>query len=488
MFNSHNLILFYLDGDMAVNMLINGKLIEKPEQINIINPYTNEIIDTVPHGNRDDAKEAIEAANKSTKALINVSSREISESLYEIHEEIKKNANIFAKLISIDCGKPIKESISEVERSILTTLLSAEESKRIYGETIPLDACKGGENLVGFTSRIPLGVIGAITPFNYPLNLVVHKIMPAIAAKNAVVLKPSIEAPLTALKLAEIMNLYLDPGVINAVTGFGSEVGDEIVKNNGISKISFTGSVETGLNISNNAGMKKLTLELGGNDPLIVLDDANVDAAVDAALTGAYLYAGQVCIGIKRIILDKKIADEFKDKFVKKTLKLKVGDPLNIHTDIGPLINESAAIKVENKVNNTVNEGAEILCGGMREGTFYMPTVLDNVNSSMELVQEETFGPIAPIIQVNGIEEAVKVANDTKYGLQAGVFTNNINNALIAAKRIDAGSVLINKQSTYRADNMPFGGCKMSGMGKEGIKYAVEDMTKSKLVIMNQLF
>lgn len=469
-------------------MLINGKLIEKPAQIDVINPFNNEIIDTVPYGNREDAKTAIEAANRAAKILRNVPSREISENLYKIYKEIKKNSKIFAKLITLDCGKPIKESKEEVKRSLQTTLLSAEESKRIYGETIPLDACIGGENMLGFTSRVPLGVVGAITPFNYPLNLVIHKVMPAIAAKNTVVLKPSIQAPIAALKLAELMNMYLDPGVINTVTGYGSEVGDEIVRSDYVNKISFTGSVETGLSISKNAGMKKLTLELGGNDPLIVLDDADIDKAVDAAVRGSYLYSGQVCIGIKRIILDKKIADEFMDKFVKATLKLKVGDPINPETDIGPLIDEKAAIIIEKKVNDAINTGAELLCGGKREGAFYFPTVLDNVNSNMEIVREETFGPIAPLIKVNGIQEAIDVANDTKYGLQAGIFTNDINKALKAAKSIEVGSVVINKQSTYRADNMPFGGCKMSGMGKEGIKYAVEDMTKSKLIIINQPF
>jgi lactaldehyde dehydrogenase len=468
-------------------MLINGKLIGKTEQIEIFNPANNELIDTVPHGNRDDAKKAIEAANKASKILKNVSSREVSESLYEIYGEIKKNSDEFAKLITLDCGKPIKESQDEVKRSLQTTLLSAEESKRIYGETIPLDACIDGENLLGFTSRVPLGVVGAITPFNYPLNLVIHKVMPAIAAKNAVVLKPSNQAPLAALKLAEIMNMYLDPGVINAVTGSGSEVGDEIVRNEGTHKISFTGSVETGLNVSKNAGMKKLTLELGGNDPLIVLEDADIEKAVDAAVRGSYLNAGQVCTGVKRIILDKKISDEFKDNFVKATLKLNVGDPFNLETDVGPLIDESAAITIEKRVNGALKEGAELLCGGSRKGAFYSPTVLDNVDSRMEIVQEETFGPIAPLIKVDGVEEAIDVANDTKYGLQAGIFTTNINSALKASKLIEAGSVIINRQSTYRADNMPFGGCKMSGMGKEGIKYALEEMTETKLVVVNPL-
>lgn len=468
-------------------MLINGKLVEKPERIEIANPADNNIIDTVSCGNRHDTKRAIESANIAAKTLKNISSRQISERLYEISEEIRENSRIFARLITLDCGKPIKDSKEEVKRSIQTTLLSAEESKRIYGETIPLDACIGGENLIGFTSRIPLGVIGAITPFNYPLNLVIHKIMPAIASKNTVVVKPSIQAPLAALKLAEIMNRHLDPGVINVITGFGNEVGEEIVRNEGVDKVSFTGSVETGLNISKNAGMKKLTLELGGNDPLIVLDDADIDEAVGAAIRGSYLYSGQVCIGVKRIILDKRIADEFQDKFVKKTLKLIVGDPLSPETDIGPLINEEAAIKIEKKVDDALNEGAELTCGGERNGAFYSPTVLDNVGPSMKIVQEETFGPIAPLITVNGVKEAIDVANDTKYGLQASIFTNNINQALKAAKSIEAGSIIINKQSTYRADNMPFGGCKMSGMGREGIKYAVEDMTKTKLVIINPL-
>ena len=468
-------------------MLINGKLMEKPEKIEIINPSNNDIIDTVPRGNRQDTKNAIIAADIALKIMKDIPSRQISEKLYEISEDIKKNSKTFAKLITLDCGKPIKDSKEEVKRSIQTTLLSAEESKRIYGETIPLDACIGGENLIGFTSREPLGIIGAITPFNYPLNLVIHKIMPAIAAKNTAVVKPSIQAPLAALKLAGIMNTHLDPGVINVITGFGNEVGDEIVKNQSVAKVSFTGSVETGLNISKNAGMKKLTLELGGNDPLIVLDDADIDAAVEAALRGSYLYSGQVCIGIKRIILDKRISNDFKDKFVKATLKLKVGDPLNLNTEIGPLINEKAAINIERKVNLALNEGAELLCGGKRDGSYYYPTVLENVNANMEIIKEETFGPIAPLIEVNGIEEAIKIANNTKYGLQASIFTNDINKALKAAKLLEAGSIIINKQSTYRADNMPFGGCKMSGMGREGIKYAIEDMTKTKLVIINPL-
>ncbi len=468
-------------------MLINGKFIDKSERIDIKNPADNKIIDTVPYGNRKDAKTAISAAKRTSKIAKEIPSRLISEHLYDIYGELSKNSKIFEKLITHDCGKPLKDSKEEVIRSKQTILLSAEESKRIYGETIPMDACIGGEEVMGFTTKIPLGVVGAITPYNYPLNLVIHKVAPAIAAKNTVVVKPSTKAPLAALKFAEIASTYLENGFLNVVTGSGSEVGDEIVKSDFVDKISFTGSIETGISISKRAGMKKLTLELGGNDPLLVLEDADIEKAVDAAVKGSYLNAGQVCIGVKRIILHKKIADEFTQKFVKATGKLIVGDPMSIRTDVGPLIDENAAITIEKIVNQSIDEGAELLYGGKRRGSFYTPTVLDNVDSKMDIVQEETFGPVSPLIHVNDIDEAIKVANDTKYGLQAGVFTNNINLALKAAKQIEAGSVIINKQSTYRADNMPFGGCKMSGMGKEGIKYAIEEMTRTKLFIVNPI-
>ncbi|OEC86445.1 MULTISPECIES: lactaldehyde dehydrogenase [Methanobacterium] len=470
-----------------MDMLINGKLIDKPEKIEIRNPFNNKVIDRVPQGNHEDVKNALAAANRAKKTLNDLSSREISESLYGIHEELSKNSKSLAKLITLDCGKPIKDSIEEVNRSIQTILLSAEESKRIYGETIPMDACAGGENVIGFTMRLPLGVVAAITPFNYPLNLAIHKVAPAIAAKNSVVLKPSMKAPLTALKMAEIMDFYLPEGALNAVTGHGRTIGDEIVTSPVVNKISFTGSVEIGEHISKHAGMKKLTLELGGNDPLIVLEDADIEKAAEAAVRGSYLNAGQVCIGVKRVILDNKIADEFIQKFVSNTKKLVTGDPMDPETDVGPLINKGAAIEVENRVNESVNDGAELLCGGKRGGTLYMPTILDNVDSKMKIVQYETFGPVSPIIRINGIDEAVKVANNTKYGLQAGIFTNNINNAMKAVKEIEAGGIIVNKPSTYRMDNMPFGGCKMSGLGKEGIKYAIEDMTKTKIVVINPL-
>lgn len=469
-----------------MKFLINGEFIDKSDHYDVINPYNGEIVDTVPIAYRNDVDKAIESANNVKKTLNDLSAKEVSNNLLDSSRELEKEGENIAKLIVAEAGKPYKQAIIEIQRSVETLQFAAEEAKRIYGESVPIDASGSTDTrFLAFTKKVPLGVVGAISPFNYPVNLALHKIAPAIAAKNTVVMKPSMEAPLSALRLVEIINNHFPSGVINSVTGYGSEVGDAIVVSPYVNKISFTGSVATGLFISSRAGMKKLTLELGGNDPLVVLSDANIEKAVNAAVSGAFLFSGQVCIGVKRIILDNKIADEFIDLFTKKANKLKMGNPMDKSTDIGPLINENAAINVEVSVDNAIENGAELILGGNRKDCFFEPTILDNVNGSMNLVAEETFGPIAPIIRIDGIDEAIKVANDTQYGLQAGVFTENIHSALRCANEIDAGSVLINKESTFRTDAMPFGGFKSSGIGKEGIKYAVEDMCKTKLIAFN---
>ncbi len=467
-----------------MKMLIEGKLIDKNKKIAVKNPFNNEIIDYVPSGDAEDAKKAISAATKATKSMKEISSRKLSRIMYDIHQELKEKHQEISKLISLETGKPIRDSLIEMDRSLQTLLMAAEESKRIYGETIPMDAAIAGKTAFGFTIKIPLGVVVAISPFNYPVNLAIHKIAPALAAKNTVVFKPSTKAPLAALKMTEIMGRHLPDGAVNAITGPGGVLGDQLVTSDQVNKVSFTGSVATGLSIARKAGMKKLTLELGGNDPLIVLDDADIDAAVLGAVGGSYLNAGQVCIGVKRLIVQENVADEFTEKLVYRTQKVKTGDPLDPETDMGPLIDEEAAINVEQSVNDALQKGAQLLCGGKREGTFFQPTVLDQVQVDMELVQKETFGPVSPVIRVKNLDEAIKAANSTPYGLQAGVFTQNIAKAKKAVREIEAGSVLINKQPTFRTDNMPFGGFKMSGMGKEGVKYAVEDMTRTKMVII----
>nr|WP_295160102.1 lactaldehyde dehydrogenase [uncultured Methanobrevibacter sp.] len=468
-----------------MDMLIGGKHVSSEDREDVINPYNGEVIDTIPIAHRQTADLAIQEANNAKESLQEMSAFKVSNKLFNVVEKLKDNREEFAKLLTSEVGKPINESLVELDRSIETLKLAGEEAKRIYGESVPLDAGLNGKGFFAFTQRLPLGVVAAITPFNYPLNLTIHKIAPAIACKNTVIIKPPTEAPLTVMKFAELLNEEFPDGVVNTVTGYGSEVGDYLVTSADVNKISFTGSVTTGMMISQKAGMKKVTLELGGNDPMVVLKDADIDKAVKGVINGAFLNAGQVCMGVKRIIVDDEIADEFAQKLVVETEKLVMGDPSDSKTTLGTLISEKAAKQVEETVDNAVESGAKILTGGARNGAFYEATVIDNVTSDMDLVINETFGPVAPIMRVNGVDEAIKVANDTEYGLQAGVFTADYENAMRCANEIEAGTVFVNKQSTFRTDNMPFGGFKNSGVGKEGIKYAVEEMTKTKLIGLN---
>ena len=468
-----------------MDMLIGGKHISSEDLEDVINPYNGEVIDTVPIAHRQTANLAICEANKAKESLCEMSAFKVSNKLFNVVEKLKDNREDFAGLLTSEVGKPINESLVELDRSIETLKLAAEEAKRIYGESVPLDAGLNGKGFFAFTQRLPLGVVAAITPFNYPLNLTIHKIAPAIACKNTVIVKPPTEAPLTVMKFCELLNEEFPDGVVNTVTGYGSEVGDYLVTSPDVNKISFTGSITTGMMISQKAGMKKVTLELGGNDPMIVFADADIDKAVKGVINGAFLNAGQVCMGVKRIIVDNGIADEFAEKLVIETEKLVMGDPADSKTTLGTLISEKAAIQVEETVNSAVNDGAKILTGGTRDGAFYEATVIDNVTPEMDLVINETFGPVAPIIRFNDVDEAIKVANDTDYGLQAGVFTNDYALAMRCAQEIEAGTVFVNKQSTFRTDNMPFGGFKSSGVGKEGIKYAVAEMTKTKLIGLN---
>ena len=468
-----------------MEMLIGGKHISGSDLENVVNPYNGEVVDTIPIAHRQTAQKAIDEANRAKASLTEMSAFKVSNKLFNVVEKLKENKNEFARLLTSEIGKPIVESLVEVDRSIETLKLAAEEAKRIYGESVPLDAGLNGKGFFAFTQRLPLGVVVAITPFNYPLNLTIHKIAPAIACKNTVIVKPPTEAPLTVMKFCEILNEEFPDGVVNTVTGYGSEVGEYLVTSPEVDKISFTGSVTTGLMISQKAGMKKVTLELGGNDPLIVLKDADLDKAVKGVINGAFLNAGQVCMGVKRVIVEDEVADEFSSKLVLEVEKLKTGNPQDPSTTLGTLISEKAAIHLENTVNNACRQGACVLTGAKRHDAFYQATVLDNVTQDMDLVKSETFGPVAPIIRVKSLDEAIEVANNTEYGLQSGVFTSDYESAMRCVNEIEAGTVFVNKQPTFRTDNMPFGGFKNSGVGKEGIKYAVGEMTKTKLIALN---
>ena len=468
-----------------MEMLINSKHISTDETMDVINPYDNSVVDTIPVADKETILCAIKAAKKAKDNIIKLSSRDVYYRLKDASDELKENRKKIAKVITQETGKPISGSCYELDRSIETLIFAAEESKRIYGENVPIDAGLGGEGMMAFTRKIPLGTVAAITPFNYPVNLAIHKLAPALAARNTVILKPSREAPLSGLMLAEILANHFPDGAVNTLTGSGKLIGDILVRHDDINKISFTGSVPVGKHIAENAGMKKVTLELGGNDPTIVLESADIEKAASEVANGAYLFSGQVCMGVKRVIVQSSIIDEFTQKLVKETEKLKIGNPMDKDTDIGPLINREAVRNVDRVVQDAARDGASIETGGKSRDNFYCPTVVSGVREEMELVTNETFGPVAPIIEVRDIDEAIRVANNTCYGLNAGVFTENVHDALKCANMIESGSVFVNKASTFRTDNMPFGGFKDSGMGKEGIRYAVEDMTRTKLIGFN---
>ncbi|MFC2175124.1 aldehyde dehydrogenase family protein [archaeon] len=463
-------------------MLIDGKTTKAKEQVPVINPYDGNEVGMVCACTKGDVKRAVDAAKKARGVAKKMTPYHRYELLFSVYEQVKENKEQLARLITSECGKTIKESRSEVGRSMDTLLFSAEEAKRITGETMSADVTPVETGKRGFTILQPIGVVAAICPFNFPLNLVLHKVAPAIASGNTLVVKPASQTPLTAYKLGEMLtDAGAPPGLINIVSGRGSEVGAALVKSD-VNMITFTGSVEVGQKIAANAGMKKMSLELGGNGPLIIMDDADLDKAIPDALDGAFGTAGQRCTAVKRILLHNKIADEFIPRFVEEAKKLRVGDPMDDKTDVGPLINESAAIDVEERVEEAVNDGAEVLLGRKREKAHYWPTVLDNVPRTTRMVQTETFGPTAPIIRFDSLQEAVEIANETPYGLQAGIFSEAFKNIKYAVSNIESGAVVINGPPGFRIDPFPFGGVKYSGMGREGIKYAIREMTEIKTV------
>jgi glyceraldehyde-3-phosphate dehydrogenase (NADP+) len=396
---------------------------------------------------------------------------------------IQQHGELYATTIAREGSKTIREARKEVQRCIETLRISAEEARRINGETIPFDQMPGSEHRVGYYYRFPIGIIAAITPFNDPLNLVAHKVGPAIAAGNAIIVKPATLTPLSALLLGEAFHAAgLPPKVLSVLTGYASEIGDLLVTDPAIRMVTFTGGVEAGRQVARKAGLKKLGMELGSNSPVIVLKDADLDDAVENTVSGAFWAAGQNCLGVQRIYVEQAVYDEFAEKFVARTKAYVVGDKLSEATDMGPLITEAEAMRVEQWVNEAVAKGANLLCGGRRQGAFYDPTVLTNVPETCRLYKEEIFGPVVCLYPVANLEEAIARANDVQYGLQAGIFTRDLPKAFEAVYRLDVGGVMVNDSSDYRIDGMPFGGVKDSGLGREGVRFAIQEMTEPKVV------
>ncbi len=465
-------------------MLIDGKWVENKNYFEVKNPYTKEVLARVPEASAKDVKQAVEAARKAF-ASQKLPAYKRSEILEIASKLISENKEDFARTISLENGKPIKTSRKEVERAILTFRFASEEAKRIAGETLPMDAVPEGEKHFGFFIREPVGIVAALTPFNFPLNIVAHKVAPAIAAGNAVVLKPASAAPITALKLGRVlMETGLQDGLLNIVTGKGGTVGEALVSSE-VNMVTFTGSPEVGRRIKQLAGMAKVTLELGSNSAAIIDETADLEIAVPRCVIGAFSYSGQVCISIQRLYVHKNIFENFMAEFIPQVEKLKIGDPLEEDTDIGPMISEDAAVRAQAWIKEAEREGAKLATGGEREDNVLKPAVLTDVKPEMKVMCIEAFAPVVSIVKFEKIEDAIDMVNNSIYGLQAGVYTQNIANAFKAIKELQVGGVMVNEIPTFRADHMPYGGVKESGLGREGVRFAIEEMTNIKMVSFN---
>lgn len=469
-----------------MKMLIGEDWVDKEKKIEVRNPYNNDLVDTVPSGDRDDVEAAIQAAEQGFKINRNLPVHQRISILYKAAEIIRSRQEEFARTIATEGSKTIKEARKEASRCIDTITISAEEARRVVGETIPFDSREGSENRLGYYYRFPIGIVVAITPFNDPLNLVAHKVGPAIAGGNSVVLKPATVTPLSALKLGEA---FIEAGlpwkILNIVTGRASKIADALVTDSRVRMISFTGGTEAGLDIVQKAGLKKIGMELGSNSPVIVMDDADLHQAVELSVSGAFWAVGQNCIGVQRIYIHEAVYEKFERMFVECTKKIKVGYQLDEETDMGPMITEEEAARVEKWAAEASQQGAELLTGGKREGTRFEPTVFKNMPESAKLNCEEVFGPVVNLYKISSLDEAVELANSVKYGLHGAIFTRSLKNAFKAIRELDVGGVMVNDSTDFRIDMMPFGGVKWSGLGREGIKFALLEMTEPKVVCFN---
>ncbi|HEY3473402.1 MAG TPA: aldehyde dehydrogenase family protein [Anaerolineales bacterium] len=468
---------------MEYKLLINGEWKGDGDSLEVKNKYDGSIVGVLPTASRDDLDRAIDAAERAEDTMADLPAYKRAEILLKTAALLRERFDDMAKTIAAEAGKALKFARAEVDRAVSTFTIAAEEAKRLHGETIPLDAVPAGEGYFGFWTRRPVGVIAAISPFNFPLNLVAHKVAPAIASGNTVVLKPATTTPLAAVKLCQIlMDAGLPAGAINLVVGSGGTVGEWLATDPRVDKITFTGSPDVGRHILSVAGIKKVTLELGNTSPVVIAPDADLDFVAKRAAVGAYYNSGQVCISVQRIYSEKQVYEPFSEKFVKATEAMVVGDPLDERVDVGPMIDAKEVDRIEGWVNEAQSSGAKVLTGGRRDGTVYYPTVLTGVNEEMKVVAEEAFAPVASIISSDDFESALRQANDTKFGLQVGVFTKDVDRVFKAVKRLNFGGVIINDTPSFRADHMPYGGNRQSGLGREGIRFAMEEMTNIQMV------
>jgi acyl-CoA reductase-like NAD-dependent aldehyde dehydrogenase len=466
-------------------LLIGGQWRTTAQTREVRSPYNSELLAGFCVASEAEVEESLAAAAGAAAEMRELPRHRIAESLRLIADGIRSRSEEFARTIALEAGKPIRTARGEVERGAMTFTYASEEARRFAGEVVPLDGQAGSAGRTGWTERFPRGVVFGITPFNFPLNLVAHKVAPALASRNAIVVKPSPRTPLTSLLLGEV---FLESGLPAAalqVVPMEIETIDTVLRDERVQMISFTGSAEVGWLLRERAARKTVALELGGNAPVIVDETADLRYAVERTAASAFAYAGQVCISAQRVLVHESIADDFTARFVETAQALRAGDPLDEATELSNMIDEGAARRAEGWIKEAVGAGARLLCGGRREGSLLEATVLVGVDSEMRVCSEEVFAPVATVQTFGDFEEALSEANNTRYGLQAGVFTREMNRALRAFRALDFGGVIVNDSPAFRVDNMPYGGVKLSGAGREGIRYAMEEMTEPRLIVLD---
>jgi glyceraldehyde-3-phosphate dehydrogenase (NADP+) len=464
-----------------------GRWVESPDVLEVTNPAdaANPAGSTY-NATAEQYDEAVEAAVVAFEETRHLPAYERGRILREVSAGIKERREELGRLIALEAGKPIRDALVEVDRAVLTFRLGAEEAERMMGELIPLDLMPSSKDRVGITRRFPIGPIAGISPFNFPLNLAAHKISPAIASGNPIVLKPPSKDPLTMLTVAEIIEQAGPPPGSVSILPMTRELGDRMVADERFKLLTFTGSPSVGWRMKDRAGKKRVVLELGGNAGVIVDRTADLDWAVKRTLVGAYAYSGQVCISVQRMFIHEAIWDAFMERFLAGVGNLRLGDPLDPATDVGPMVDEHQASRTQRWVDEAVALGGTLLAGGRADGTFFPPTVLTDVPVTAQVCSNEAFAPLVVAFPVRDLDDAIARVNDSMFGLQTGVFTNDLAGAWRAFGELEVGGVIVNDIPTYRIDHMPYGGVKDSGLGREGLRWAIEDMTEIRIMVLAQ--
>lgn len=468
---------------MQSSIYIGGEFIQTKAKLKVVNPFGQSLVTEISMATEKEIETAILHAQNVKKKMAELSIQDRHAILKQVANSIMENRKHIAELISLESGKPFRYSLAEADRGADTFLIAAEEVLKIKDEEINLERSAASKGKKGIVRNFPVGIVAGITPFNFPLNLVAHKVAPAIACGCPMILKPASSTPLTSLFLAEIIDKTILPKGGFQVLPCSRETGDLLVKDERISLLSFTGSPDVGWKMKKECGKKKIVLELGGNAGTYIHEDADLDHAVSRCIVGGFAYSGQICIHAQRIYVHEKHFAAFEEKFVEKTKKLKRGNPLEESTEISEMIDEKNAVRVENWIKEAEKSGAKILCGGKREGNFVEATVITNTDTKMKVAAEEVFGPVVILEKCKDFEEGIAKINDSRFGLQAGIFTKDQKVIDYVFENLEVGGVILNDVPTFRVDNMPYGGVKDSGLGREGIKYAMEDYWEKRVLV-----